>query len=154
MSALQEPGNNSMATLMYCNNFSFLLWHQALSLDSTKNPLCWHFEINCIDRLLSISGCEYSRLVADIGNLRPTKSWSQCGQPFSVVVFGFLWVELDWSKMDIENLFSSFQIRKGYLDASIEPTRSCEGRVQQFLSICGGHYNDFTVGSKSIHLNE
>lgn len=54
----------------------------------------------------------------------------------------------------MEDLPAALEVGQGDLDGAVETAWSGEGGVEQLFAVGGGHNDDFTVRSKTIHLDQ
>lgn len=53
----------------------------------------------------------------------------------------------------MEDLTAALEVGEGDLDGAVETAWSGEGGVEQLFAVGGGHNDDFTVCSETIHLD-
>ena len=56
--------------------------------------------------------------------------------------------------MDLQDFFSSLDIRRTYHNLAVETSGTHQGRIQDIGTVGGGDHNDALVGAEAVHFHQ
>ena len=124
--------------------------HPLLLFESGGDPLDTLVEFLHAHRRLIVAGGEQSRLVDEIGEIRPTEAGGDSRHLLEVD----RWVELHVGHVNPQDRLASADVGPIDEHVAIEAAGAEQGRIERFGTVRGGHHDHAGVAAEAVHLHE
>lgn len=150
---LEEPRDDSMASLMISNLGPFLLGHKHVPLlNAAHHSVSCRLEVLHGHKLPLTSGGNQRSFIAKIRQVGSRESGAQSGKRSGVFLDTLL--QGQFLQVQFHDLFSGLDVRKTDRNLSVKSTRSQEGRIEDISAVGSSEDNDSFICLEAVHFDE
>ena len=145
----QHMEQDCMACLMISGDPFLLLGdHLALFLCTDANLDKGILNIFLANKYMTFSGCSNSRLIHQVLKICTCKASCSLSDLFQVYILAKRFI----LGMNMEDFFSSFNIRTSYANLAVKTSRTKNCRIQNIHTVGSCHYDNAFIYPEAIHL--